>query len=55
MKNIKLTDVMRAILLLAVVYNMIIVPLSVVVGFPFPPIIIDEAVKILMMFGGISG
>lgn len=53
--EIKLTDVMKTAVVFSVLYNMVIVPAAAASGFPLPPIIIDEALRLLVMMGAIGG
>lgn len=55
LSEIKLTDVMKTAVVFSVLYNMVIVPAAAASGFPLPPIIIDEALRLLVMMGAIGG
>lgn len=53
--DIKPLDIVKFSLAFAVLYNMVAIPIAAACGIILPPIVIEEAMKLIMMLGGVSG
>ncbi|TEW83389.1 hypothetical protein D5R38_18640 [Serratia marcescens] len=53
--DIKPMELIKYAVAIAIVYNILIIPLFASFGVALPPLLINEALKVLLIIGGLGG